>query len=250
MNAAAEIQSGEILFLRVAPPGFIRPLKRPGWKRPNRFWAVFAPNGVRGRTTQRLVTSFWIGLGRGVRLPGRELLERLRRGAVEEIVDIGCAGALDPALRRGDLVLSSDDLAFDVAVPLEVRRRPGLGPLLQEVAKRRGVGLKVAPILTHERFIPDRNTRIELFERTGCTAVQMEHAWFLQRLQLLLPAESYERLRVTHLVLITDAVPPSSSRRATASSVRDALAGYLLPGCRGGIASLRREVLGSWPEAR
>ena len=28
-------------------------------------------------------------------------------------VDIGCAGALDPSLRRGDLVLSSDDLPSD-----------------------------------------------------------------------------------------------------------------------------------------
>jgi hypothetical protein len=249
MNGAAGIPSGEILFLRVAPPGVVRPLKVSGSKRPNRLRAAFAPNGARGRAMQRPITSFWIGLGRGVRIPGRELLDRLRQGAVEEIVDIGCAGALDPALTRGDLVLSSDDLVFDAAAPLSVRRRAGIVPLLQEVAARRGVGLKVAPILTHERFIADRSARIELFERTGCAAVQMEHAWFLQRLQPLLPAGRFEQLRVTHLVLITDAVPHSDSRRASARSVRDALAGYLLPGCGAGISSLRREVLNSWPEA-
>ena len=249
MKGEAGIQSGEILFLRIAPRGLIRPLKRTAWRGPNRLGAVFAPNGIRGRAGERRITSFWIGLGRGGRLPGRELLERMREGAIDEIVDIGCAGALDPALRRGDLVLSSDDLTFDAAVPLDVRRRPGLGSLLQEVAVRRGVGLRVAPILTHERFIAGRNARKELFERTGCAAVQMEHAWFLQRLRQLLPADRFEQLRVTHLVLITDAVPLSNSRRATARSLRHALAGYLLPGGKGGIASLRREVLGSWPTA-
>jgi len=249
MKGAAGIQSGEILFLRVPPGGLIRPLKRTGRRGPNRLGAVFAPNGIRSLVGGRNMTAFWIGLGRGVRLPGLELLERMGEGAIEEIVDIGCAGALDPALRRGDLVLSSDDLDFDAAIPLGVRRRAGLGSLLQEVAARRGVGLRVAPILTHERFIADRNARIELFERTGCAAVQMEHAWFLQGLRQLLPAERFEEIRVTHLVLITDAVPLSNSRRATARSLRHALAGYLLPGGKGGIASLRREVLGSWPTA-
>ena len=247
MSGGAGIQSGEILFLRVAPRALVRPLKRSGRGGPNRLGAVFGPNGTRGRSAQRIITSLWIGLGRGVRVPGGELLERLRQGAIEEIVGIGCAGALDPALRRGDLVRSSDDLAFDAPVPIGVRRRAGLGTLLKEVAARRGVGLRVAPILTHERFISDRNARIELFERTGCAAVQMEHAWFLQRLQTLLPAERFAQLRVTHLVLITDAVPPSASRRATARSIRHALSGYLMPGGDGGIASLRREVLGSWP---
>jgi hypothetical protein len=242
-------RSGEILFLRFPPGGIIRPAGRSGWRGPNRLGAAFAPNGIRGRVGQRSITSFWVGLGRNVRLPGRELLERMREGAITEVIDIGCAGALDPRLCRGDLVMSSDDLAFDAAVPMGVGRRTGLASLLREVAAGRGAGLQVAPILTHERFIAGRNERIELFERTGCAAVQMEHAWFLQRLQSLLPPDRFEQIRVTHLVLITDAVPRSNSRSATARSTRDALAGYLLPGGRDGIASLRREVLGSWPAA-
>lgn len=249
MISGAGKKSGEVLFLRVAPRGLIRALKRNGWRGPNRLGAVFAAEGIHGRVGERSITSFWIGLGRGVRLPGGELLERLRQGAIEEIVDIGCAGALDPALKRGDLVLSSDDLTFDAALPLGVHRRAGLGSLLQEVAACRDAVLKVAPILTHERFISDRNTRIELFERTGCAAVQMEHAWFLQRLQALLPAHRFEQLRVTHLVLITDAVPLSNSRKATARTRREALVGYLLPGGGNGIASLRKAVLSRWPAA-
>ena len=44
-----------------------------------------------------------------MRVPGPRLLERIRGGAVTDIVDIGCAGALDPSLRRGDLVLFYTD---------------------------------------------------------------------------------------------------------------------------------------------
>jgi hypothetical protein len=244
------MKSGEILFLRVPPGGLIRPAELSGWRGPNRLGAVFAPNGIRGRVGARRITSFWIGLGRGVRVPGGELLKGIRAGAVTEIIDIGCAGALDPGLSRGDLVLSSGDLAFDAAVPLGVRRRTGLGCLLGEAAARRGVGFQTAPILTHERFIAGPDERIELFERTGCAAVQMEHVWFLQRLkQQLSSPDLFENIRVTHLVLITDAVPASSRRTAAVRAAVGALAGYLLPGGKNGIASLRREVLGSWPVA-
>jgi hypothetical protein len=240
-------KAAEILFLRVAPRGLIRPVSGTRGSGPNRFGAVFAADGIRGRVGERDFASFWIGMGRRVRMPGRQLLQRLREGGITDIVDIGCAGALDTALRRGDLVLSSADFPFDAAVPIGVHRRGGLDSLLQDVAASRGVRLHAAPVLTHERFISSRAERIELFERTGCAAVQMEHAWFLQLLQTLLPVDRYEKIRVTHLVLITDAVPRSTGRMASARSWRDALVGYLLPGGRDGIASLRRQVLSSWP---
>jgi hypothetical protein len=238
--------SGETLFLRVPPRGLLKSAGGIGRRGTPRFAAVFAPNGFCGRVGKGTITCFWIGMGRRVRLPGRELLEGLRRGATAEIVDIGCAGALDPGLERGDLVLSSDDIAFDSAVPLAVRRRPGLEVILREVAAGRGVNLRRAPILTHERFVSRRADRIELFERTGCTAVQMEHVWFLQLLRRLLTADRFDKIRVTHLVLITDAVPRSGSRGATARSNWDALTGYAFPGGSGGIMSLRREVLNLW----
>jgi hypothetical protein len=240
-------ESAEILFLRVPPRGLLRPFSGIRGSGPNRFGAVAAADGIRGRVGERNVTSFWIGMGRGVRMPGRKLLQRLREGAIAEIVDIGCAGALDSGLRRGDLVLSSADIALNCPDPISVRRRPELRPILKEVAAGRGVSLHIAPILTHERFISSRTERIELFERTGCAAVQMEHAWFLQLLQTLLPVDRYEKIRITHLVFITDAVPRSTGWMEAARSCTDALVGYLLPGGRDGIASLRREVLFRWP---
>ena len=239
---------GEILFLRVPPRGLIRCPEGTGRTGPKRLWAVLAPNGIRGRVGERNMTCFWIGMGRRVRLPGGQLLQRMRAGAITEIVDIGCAGALDPALRRGDLVLSSGDIAFDNAAPMTVRRRTELRSLMYEVAASRGLRLHIAPVLTHERFISSQAERVLLFERTGCAAVQMEHLWFLRLLHSLLPPDRYAKIRITHLVLVTDAVPRGNGRMAAARCALDALAGYALPGCRRGIAAVRREVLGRWPK--
>jgi hypothetical protein len=238
--------SEEILFLRVPPRGLLKPLGGIRSRRPIRLSAVFDRNGCSGRIGERRITCFWIGMGRRVRVPGRKLLERIRGGAAAQLVDIGCAGALDPGLQRGDLVLSGNDIAFDSTVPVAVHRRTGLEVILQEVAAGRGVNLRRAPILTHERFVSSRADRIELFERTGCAAVQMEHVWFLQLLRRLLTADRFDEIRVTHLVLITDAVPRSGSRCVTARSNWDALTGYAFPGGSGGIMSLRREVLNLW----
>jgi len=240
---------GEILFLRVPPLGLIESAAGSGWRGPTRLTAAFASNGFRGRVGERSITSFWIGMGRRVREPGRQLLERLRNGRISDIIDIGCAGALDPSLQRGDLVLSSGDVAFDGVVPAVVRRGPELSSLLHDVAVSRGVTLHPAPILTHERLIASRDERIELFDRTGCAAVQIEHVWFLRLLQSLLPDRTLEKIQVTHFVLITDAVPRTHRRLATARSAWHALVGYALPGGSGGIASLRREVLSRWPGA-
>ena len=238
--------AGEILFLRVPPAGLVRPVGG-NLRGDHRFAAVFARDGFRGRAGQCGITCFWIGMGRRVRVPGRKLLERIRCGAITEIIDIGCAGALDPCLRRGDLVLSSKDIAFDDSQPAAIRRHPQPMSFLSEVAAARGAAFRRGPILTHERLIARRAERIGLFERTGCVAVQMEHAWFLRLLQQRLAADRFDEIRITHLVLITDAVPRGAGRRETMLSVWDALTGYAVPGGRGGIASLRREVLNRWP---
>lgn len=237
---------GEILFLRVPPRGLFKPVGDTGRRGPTRLMSVFASNGFPGRVGERSITCFWIGMGRRVRVPGRRLVERIREGAVAEIVDIGCAGALDPSLRRGDLVLSSRDISLDGGAEPVVHRRPELCSLLQEVAAGRGVGFRRAPILTHERFVAGREERTGLFHGTGCAAVQIEHLWFLRLLRSLLGAAPFKRIRVTHLVLITDAVPRSTDRMATVRSAWDALTGYAFPG-GGGITSLRREVLTHWP---
>ncbi|MBN1837780.1 MAG: hypothetical protein JW820_18125 [Spirochaetales bacterium] len=262
--------SGDVLFLRVPPPGLLRRSACP-WGRT--LGSLLRPNGVSGQVGTRRLTCFWIGFGRRVRLPGPRLFRRLEQGTLRLVVDIGCAGALDPSLRRGDLVLSSAAVPFDGQGPLPVARSPETGSIARQVAEARGVALAVAPVLTHERAVLSREARLGLFESTGCAAVEMEHAWFLGLLKERLPKRTFEALRFTHLVLITDAVPgalgdtsgrssglqPGASRRPgpacrharrqtrrqTRGAAWDAVRGYLLPG-RGGILSLRREFLTRW----
>ena len=232
----------ETLFLRVPPPGLLSPA---GTLRGGRPSGVFRADGSSGNPGGRRITCFWIGFGRRVRAPGPGLLERLRDGSIEDVLDIGCAGALDPSLRRGDLVLSSDDLPFDTAAPLEVRRSPAAYGIACQAAECRNAALHVAPVLTHERAILRREERLGLFGQTGCAAVQMEHAWFLELLQSLLPETAFRRLRVTHLALITDAVPRQDGGWERARAAWDAIRGYALPGPQG-ILSLRREFLRRW----
>ena len=236
---------GEVLFLRVPPPGFEPEPSVPGG---GLLRCVLASRGVSGLMGERRVTCFWVGLGRKVRVPGPALLGGLESGAITDVLDIGCAGALDPTLRRGDLVLSSDDLPFDAGTPMALRRHRPLVDLLEIVARRRGPALRTGPILTHERAVLRRSERLALFERTGCLAVQMEHAWFLQALASRLSGRAFARLRVTHLVMITDAVPRSDSSALTAVSLWHALAGFVFQRTRRGIASVRRDVLTVWPE--
>jgi hypothetical protein len=233
---------GELLFLRVPPVGML--VRHPG-SRSGRLASMVRAEGVQGTMGVRRVSCFWVGLGRHVRQPGPGLLERLRQGAIDEVLDIGCAGALDPSLRRGDLVLSVEDLPFDSRIPVEVLREPAARETAHEVAEARGVRAEAAPILTHERAVLSRADRLDLFEQTGCAAVQMEHAWFLLLLKRLLPARVVWRIRVTHLVLITDAVPDGERGVDRVRASWDAIRGYALPGPRG-ILSLRREFLTRW----
>jgi hypothetical protein len=233
----------ELLFLRVPPRRLVAPAGRGYTFGRARAWRS---EGLRGSIGSLRVSCFWVGLGRRVRTPGPGLLQRLKDGTIGEVVDIGCAGALDPTLRRGDLVLSTADLPFDAPVPITVRRSPEAADLAAEVAALRGVACRRGAILTHERAVVARKARLGLFEATGCLAVQMEHAWFLRLLESLLPESVFSALRVTHLVLITDAVPRSDARRSAARSAWEAVLGYAFPGGRRGIGSLRRDVLRLW----
>jgi len=189
------------------------------------------------------VTVFRIGFGRRLRKPPAALLQRLRAGAYSDVVDIGIAGALDPGLREGDLVLSTLEVPFDSPEPLEPRRRPEICEVTRRLAQGRGVALKQAPVLTHERPVLSRRDRLAWFERTGAAAVQMEHAWAVQLLASLLPAPVFRGLRFTHLVLISDAVPAGEGSLASLRAGARAWAAYV---SQRGIRRLRRDFLLQW----
>jgi hypothetical protein len=186
---------------------------------------------------------FWIGFGRRPRLPGTALAERLRSGAFTDVVDIGIAGALDPQLQRGDLVLSTLDRPFDSHEPLDLRRRPELRLVAEALAQEWGVSLNQAGILTHEKPLFSRRDRLAWFEQTGCAAVQMEHAWGIQLLRQLMPSPVFRGICFTHLVLISDAVPASDCRLQEMLSVGKALAAYT---AQRRIRRLRTDFLRLW----
>ena len=114
---------------------------------------------------------FWIGFGRRVRAPGAALLARMRSGEFSDVVDVGVAGALDPRLERGDLVLSTVEVPSDSREPLSPRRRPGVLRVARRLASQRGVALRSAPVLTHSAPVLSRRDRLDWLERTGCAAV-------------------------------------------------------------------------------
>jgi hypothetical protein len=199
--------------------------------------------GTSFRLGPHLITVFWIGFGRRPRSPGEILLERLRSGSFTDVVDIGIAGALDPALRRGDLVLSTLEIPFDRSESLRLCRRAELRWVALSLARERGVALSRAAVLTHERPLLSRQDRLAWFERTGCAAVQMEHAWGLQLLRSLLPAPVFSGLCFTHLVMISDAVPAGEGWLPELYSGAQALGAYLY---QRGIRRLRRDFLHRW----
>ena len=196
-----------------------------------------------GRVGPHAITVFWIGFGRRPRLPGAALGERLRSGAFTDVVDIGIAGALDPRLKRGDLVLSTMDLPFDSREPLDLRRRPELRLVAEALAQQRGVSLSEAGILTHAKPVLSRRDRLAWFEQTGCAAVQMEHAWGVRLLHQLVPDAVFHGLCFTHLVMISDAVPAGDGRLQEMFSAVQALAAYTV---QRGIRQLRMEFLRGW----
>jgi hypothetical protein len=157
------------------------------------------------------VTFFYPGLGRRLRRPGGGILQKLVSGEITDIVDVGGGGALDPALRRGELVLGSVDVASDTPAPLPLRRRPEMPGLVEALARQLGVGYRRAPLLTHDRGVFSRRERLRVRSETGCSVVQIEHAWFLRLLQQLIGPKRFARLCVTHVEVVADIVPPTDS---------------------------------------
>ncbi|MGM0404416.1 MAG: hypothetical protein ACQEQN_11935, partial [Thermodesulfobacteriota bacterium] len=164
---------------------------------------------------------------------------------ITDIVDIGGGGALDPALKRGDLILSAGDIPFDTLQPVSVKRRPEMPRIVQEIARRRQRRFFEGNILTSHEIIAARKKRAEVHEKTTCAVVQMEHCWFLRALENIMGAASFRRLYVTHIEIVSDVVPR-----------RDSVMQHFLEICHGvdycflrnqqSIGTIKRDFLELW----
>ncbi len=196
----------DILFIRQYPT----PLEKAGRVR---RWIESRtdPRGTTATWAGHRITFYFPGVGTRLRRPHPDLISRINTGQISDIVDVGGAGALDPRLNRGDLVLSSKDICIDNSQPLPVKRRAEIEGILETLADRRQVVFLTGRILTHYNLILSRTRRLELFKETGCSVVQMEHCWFLRALKEWVHPEAFSSLHVTHAEMVSDAVPKSNN---------------------------------------
>jgi 4-hydroxy-3-methylbut-2-enyl diphosphate reductase len=99
----------------------------------------------------------------------RQWLPRLPELAPGAVAVAGVAGALDPALRAGDVVVANEvrDASGRIALP-------AAAPLVAEL-RRRGLRVRTGPVVTIDHIATDRAER-ELLAASGAIAVDMESA--------------------------------------------------------------------------
>jgi 4-hydroxy-3-methylbut-2-en-1-yl diphosphate reductase len=132
---------------------------------------VLAPLRIEARALAR-------GLGDGVVLrragmgPGRARAAARRAAAAEAdaIAVAGFCGALDPALRPGDLVVATELRGAGEPVPCPA------AALLAGALRRAGLRVHEGPIVSSQRLVRGRAARADL-HATGAIAVDMESAW-------------------------------------------------------------------------
>lgn len=191
----------DILFIRKYPS----PLKKKSnFKR--RLQSIISRRGTTTRYAGYDITFFFVGCGRKIRIPNSTIIEKLNSGEITDIVDIGGGGALNPKLKRGDLILSCGDIPSDTLKPLKVKRREEIRSVVQALAERGKRHFFEEKILTSTKLITSKKERIALYEQTRCSIVQMEHCWFIRALQKAMTSDAFNELYVTHMEIVSDVV--------------------------------------------
>lgn len=191
----------DILFIRKSP-GF--PDKTSHCKK--QLLSMISSRGATIHYAGHDITFLFPGYGKRQRIPHPDIIEKLNSGMITDIVDIAGGGALDPELKRGDLILSSEDIPLDTLQPLQVRRREEIKNIVQTLANEKKRHFFERKILTSDEIITSREKRIALYEQTQCSIVQMEHCWFLRALRNIMDPRSFRKLYVTHVEIVADVV--------------------------------------------
>ncbi|MHC4310501.1 MAG: phosphorylase family protein, partial [Planctomycetota bacterium] len=168
--------------------------------------SVVSSKGATTRYAGHNITFLFLGYGKRQRIPHPTIIEKLNSGKITDIVDIGGGGALDPTLKRGDLIVSTEDIPSDSLKPLKVRRRKEITSIVQILANKKQRRYFEGKILTSDRIIASKEERIALHKQTQCSIVQMEHCWFLRALQNVMKHRSFRELHCTHIEIVADVV--------------------------------------------
>jgi len=191
----------DILFIRKYPR-----FPEKGAHLKKQLQSIISSRGATTHYAGHDITFLFLGYGKKQRIPHPTIIEKLNSGKITDIVDIGGGGALDPTLRRGDLILSADDIPFDTLQPSKVRRRKEIHNIVQTLANKEQRGFFEGKILTSAKIIASREERIALYNQTQCSIVQMEHCWFLRALQNVMEPQSFSKLYITHIEIVADVV--------------------------------------------
>ena len=191
----------DILFIRKYPRSFETNLNLK-----KRLQSIISSRGTTTHYAGHDITFFFVGCGKKIRIPHPTIIEKLNSGKITDIVDIGGGGALDPKLKRGDLILSSEEIPSDTLQPLKIKRRTEIKDIAQTLANEKKRRFFEKKILTSVKLIASRKERIALYEQTRCSIVQMEHCWFLRALQKAMESDSFNELYITHMEIVSDVV--------------------------------------------
>ena len=175
----------DILFIRKYPGSFEKNSNRK-----KRLQSILSSRGTTTHYAGHYITFFFVGCGKKIRIPHPSIIEKLNSGKITDIVDIGAGGALNPKLKRGDLILSSEEIPFDTLQPLKIKKRTEIKDIVQRLANEEKRRFFEEKILTSTKLIASKKKRIALYKKTQCSIVQMEHCWFLRALQEAMASNS------------------------------------------------------------
>lgn len=199
-------QMRDILFIRTYPKNItIAPSHR------NVLKSIIRRQGVTIAYGRHNITFLYPGIGKLQKKPSPNIIDQINSGLITDVIDIGGGGALDPALKRGDLVLSSEDIPYDTKIPAKVKRRPEMKDIVRRLAEQYNSRFYEGKILTSPHVIIKREARRSVHNMTGCLVVQMEHCWFVRKLQRYVNDTAFKNLYFTHIEVVSDEVPKNDS---------------------------------------
>ncbi|MGA1871781.1 MAG: hypothetical protein ACMUJM_24915 [bacterium] len=191
----------DILFIRTYPRSLGRKSQLKKW-----IQSLISSRGATTHYAGHDITFLFLGYGKKLRRPHPTIIEQLNSGTITDIVDIGGGGALDPTLRRGDLIVSTEDIPLDTLQSVQLRKREEIPDIVQRLATKTQRRFFARKILTSAKIIASKQERLALYHQTHCSIVQMEHCWFLRALQTLMKPQSFREVYVTHIEIVADVV--------------------------------------------
>lgn len=199
-------QIKDILFIRTYPKNItISPSNSHVLK------SIVRSEGVTIAYGRHNITFLFPGIGKLQKSPSKNIIDRINSGLITDVIDIGGGGAIDPALKRGDFVLSCEDIPHDTQIPAKVKRRSDIKVIVQKLAKQCNSRCYEGKILTSSHVVMRREKRKYLHDLTGCLIIQMEHCWFVRKLERYVDAAAFKKLFFTHVEVVSDEVPKNEA---------------------------------------